>query len=62
MTEEEEMLSTGEAAARLGVHPKTLRRYEAEGKIKARRLPGGNRRWKAADVAALAGAEQEKEA
>lgn len=38
-------LETKKAADLLGVHPNTLRRWEAEGKITARRLPSGVRRW-----------------
>lgn len=46
-------LTTGEAAKRLGVSVATLRRYEAQGKISARRTPGGSRRFSQADIDAL---------
>jgi excisionase family DNA binding protein len=38
------VLSTGEAAAALGVHERTLRRYIAIGRLRYRRLPGGHYR------------------
>jgi excisionase family DNA binding protein len=37
-------LSTGEAAAALGVHERTLRRYISLGRIRRHRLPGGHYR------------------
>jgi excisionase family DNA binding protein len=39
-----ELLSTSEAADRLGVHERTLRRYIARSQIDCRRLPGGHYR------------------
>lgn len=45
-----------ETAQRLGVHPKTLYRLEADGRLRpAFRIPGGHRRWPKADVDKLAG-------
>lgn len=38
------LLSTREAAAALGVHERTLRRYIASGRLAHRRLPGGHYR------------------
>jgi excisionase family DNA binding protein len=38
------MLSTSEAAAALGVHARTVRRYVAAGLLVAQRLPGGHLR------------------
>jgi excisionase family DNA binding protein len=38
------LLSTRDAAARVGVHERTLRRYIACGQIASRRLPGGHYR------------------
>jgi excisionase family DNA binding protein len=46
-------LSTGEAAERLGVHRSTLVRYIEEGKLPARRLPGGHFRIKREDLEKL---------
>ncbi len=38
-------VSIGKAAKELGVSPQTLRRWEAEGKIRVERTPGGHRRY-----------------
>lgn len=46
-------LSPRETARRLGVHPKTLVRWEAQGLLKARRLPSGHRRYLVVDVERL---------
>ena len=46
-------LTIGEVARRLGVSVSTVRRYEAAGLITARRTPGGQRRFDAADVEKL---------
>lgn len=43
-----------EAARQLGVSTTTLRRYERDGWIKARRIASGHRRYNRADVCALA--------
>jgi excisionase family DNA binding protein len=40
-----ELLSTGEYAKVIGVHPQTLRRYEREGKLKCTRTLGNHRRF-----------------
>ena len=45
-------VSIGKAAKELGVSPETLRRWEAEGKIRGERTPGGHRRY---DLASLHG-------
>jgi PAS domain S-box-containing protein len=46
-----EMLSIRQTAALLGVHPETLRRWDAQGKLRARRIgPRGARRYARADV------------
>ena len=47
-------LTIGEVARLLGVSVSTVRRYEAAGLIAARRTPGGQRRFDAADVEMLA--------
>ena len=39
------MLTIPEAAAILGVHPDTARRYAREGVIKSRKLPRSNRHY-----------------
>jgi excisionase family DNA binding protein len=46
----ERPLSIGQAAERLGVSPSSLRRWTEEGRIRARRLPGGARRYDLAEV------------
>lgn len=44
------LLTIGEAAARLGVHVNTLRRWADNGTIKAVRLPSGYRRFEEAEI------------
>lgn len=51
----EVMLTPGQAAAILGVDPKTVSRYAKEGKIPHTRTPGGHRRYFETDVLALRG-------
>ncbi len=51
----ERLLSPREAAALLGITPDTLRRWEREGRIQAEWTPGGQRRYREADVKALLG-------
>lgn len=46
----ERPLSIGQAAERLGVSPSSLRRWTEEGRIRAKRLPGGARRYDVAEV------------
>lgn len=46
----EDRLTVGVAAAILGVHPQTLRNYEAAGHIAATRTIGGERRFRRGDV------------
>jgi excisionase family DNA binding protein len=43
-------VSPKEAARQLGVHPGSLRRWENEGKIKAVKTPGGQRRYSIEDI------------
>jgi len=54
MNETEELLTTGEAARLLGVHPDTVRRAQAAGKIRAARTPGGDRRFRRSELEAYA--------
>lgn len=44
-----------EACKLLGIHPTTLRRWEAAGKVSADRTIGGHRRYNLAELMALAG-------
>jgi len=53
----DELLSPGEAARLLGVDTSTLRRWAEAGKITARVTEGGHRRFRRADVEALAKGE-----
>jgi excisionase family DNA binding protein len=53
VTEADELLATAAAARVLGVHPQTLRTWEAAGAIKAVRTPGGRRRFRLGDLMAL---------
>jgi excisionase family DNA binding protein len=53
MTDEEKLLRVAEAAEILQVHPQTLRDWERHGSIVAVRTPGGQRRFRLADVLAL---------
>lgn len=46
----EKPLSIGQAAEQLGVSPSSLRRWTEEGRIRAKRLPGGARRYDLAEV------------
>lgn len=49
-TERETWLPLGEAAARLNVHPSTLRRWADNGEIPILLTPGGHRRFATADL------------
>ena len=44
-TQNGDLLRLAEAAALLGVHPDTLRRWTDEGKVPCTRTPGGQRRY-----------------
>ncbi|MBN9374602.1 MAG: helix-turn-helix domain-containing protein [Cellulomonas sp.] len=46
----DELLSVGEAAELLAVHPDTLKRWERAGRIEALRTPTGHRRFRRRDV------------
>ncbi len=46
----EEWLTLGEASARLGVHPNTMRRWADAGSVPCYRTPGGHRRFRAAEL------------
>lgn len=51
--ESREYLRLSEAAAALGVHPDTLRRWADKGRVPVTRTPGGERRFARADVEAV---------
>lgn len=48
-----ELLTPGQAAARLGVSPKTLGRWAKAGTLTMARTPGGHRRYPSDAVEAL---------
>ncbi len=50
MTEVDTWLSLSAAAARLGVHPTTLRRWADNGQVPVSWTPGGHRRFAAGDI------------
>lgn len=50
-----ELLSIGEAAKRLGVHPNRLRAWEKQGLIKPVRLPSGQRRYPIEEINRILG-------
>lgn len=47
------LLTSKQAAKILCMHPETLRRWEAEGRITSQRTPGGHRRFAESDVLSL---------
>ena len=47
------LLRLPEAARLLGVHIGTLRRWDNEGKLKAARTPGGQRRYRKSDICSV---------
>jgi excisionase family DNA binding protein len=50
-----DVLTIRQAAALLGVHPETLRRWDAQGKLRSRRVgPRGTRRYARQDILRLA--------
>jgi excisionase family DNA binding protein len=53
-------LTPAEAARRLGVSTWTLNRWERDGTLSAYRTPGGQRRFRTADIEALAAARDEQ--
>lgn len=50
----ESLLTPGQAALILGVDPKTVARYARDGKLSFQRTLGGHRRFKAAEIEAMA--------
>ncbi|WP_245574339.1 MerR family DNA-binding transcriptional regulator [Desulfovirgula thermocuniculi] len=52
-----ELLSIGEAAKRLGVHPNRLKAWEKQGLIKPVRLPSGHRRYPVEEINRILGTE-----
>lgn len=53
------LIAIKEAADLLGVDPRTLRRWEADGKISPQKTPGGHRRYLLSDIESMQGFESE---
>ena len=53
LDERDELLSPTEAARRLDINPKTLKRWANDGRIAYVRLPNGYLKFRADDVAAV---------
>jgi excisionase family DNA binding protein len=53
------LLRVGQAAAELGVHPKTVRRWLKAGRLRYVRLPGGERRIPRRALDAVLSAQEE---
>lgn len=56
---EQELIRPAEATQRLSVHPQTLRAWDRQGKLKAIRLPSGQRRYRQADLEAWMGSSSQ---
>ena len=50
MTDDHPRYTISVAAELAGMHPQTLRMYEARGLVRPRRTPGGTRRYSDADL------------
>lgn len=50
---QDKLIPAGKAASLLGVHPDTLRRWDADGTLTALRTPGGHRRYRMSDIEAF---------
>ena len=58
MTEHTPKYMIGVAAALVGMHPQTLRLYEARGLVRPRRTPGGTRLYSDVDLERLGGIQR----
>jgi len=56
MSNEEILLSPGDAARMLGVHPSTLSRWAKQGKIRCVVLPSGHRKYPLSEILRIKGA------
>jgi len=55
LADPDELLAVGATARMAGVSNETIRRWEKQGALPAIRTPGGQRRFRRADVEALLG-------
>jgi MerR family transcriptional regulator/heat shock protein HspR len=58
MSEHTPKYMIGVAAALVGMHPQTLRLYEARGLVRPRRTPGGTRLYSDSDLVRLGGIQR----
>ena len=59
---DERLLTIGQAAELLGVHPLTMRNWSEKGTIRCLRTPGGHRRYRLRDLQRLLAAPQDEPA
>jgi excisionase family DNA binding protein len=57
----DKLIAIKEAAELLGVDPKTLRRWESDGKISPQKTIGGHRRYLLSEIEAMQGFEDEEQ-
>jgi excisionase family DNA binding protein len=62
LNEHDELLRPREVATVFGVRVSTIARWAREGRLSAVFTPGGHRRYRRADLQALAGAETDERA
>ena len=55
----EKLYTVKQASEILGVHPKTIQKWDREGKIKVVRTPGGRRRIPESEIKRLLGIKEE---
>lgn len=60
MVVKEKLYTVKKASEILGVHPKTIQKWDREGKIKTIRTPGGRRRIPESEIKRLLGINEEK--
>lgn len=61
MTPDQELLTSGEVAARFRVGPSTVRRWADTGLIPSLRTPSGQRRYRASDIERVIAADSAPE-
>ena len=58
---ESKFLNVGKAASYLGVSPASLRQWSDAGRVRVYRTPGGQRRYRPADLEAFVASMRERE-